>query len=86
MKVLVVGTGARENAICESLKDDCELYSYMSNKNPGIVKIAKFKQGDEGDIQSVTKYATDNKIDIAVIGPEAPLGKGIVDELEKKWN
>ncbi|OQD58591.1 phosphoribosylamine--glycine ligase [Methanobrevibacter arboriphilus JCM 13429 = DSM 1125] len=83
MKVLVVGTGARENAICESLKDDCELYSYMSNKNPGIVKIAKFKQGDEGDIQSVTKYATDNKIDIAVIGPEAPLGKGIVDELEK---
>lgn len=83
MKFLVVGTGARENAICESLKDDCELYSYMSNKNPGIAKIAKFKQGDEGDIQSVAKYAVDNKIDIAVIGPEAPLGKGIVDELEK---
>jgi len=83
MKVLVVGTGARENAICESLKDDCELYSYMSNKNPGIAKIAKFKQGDEGDIKAVAKYAVDENIDIAVIGPEAPLGKGIVDELEK---
>ncbi len=83
MKILVVGTGARENAICESLKDDCELYSYMSNKNPGIAKIAEFKQGNEGDIEAVSKYAMENNIEIAVIGPEAPLGKGIVNELEK---
>ncbi|MCL2687244.1 MAG: phosphoribosylamine--glycine ligase [Methanobrevibacter sp.] len=83
MKVLVVGTGARENVICESLKDDCELYSYMSNKNPGIAKISTFKQGDEGDIKSVAEYAVNNNIEIAVIGPEGPLGKGIVDELEK---
>ncbi|MBZ9570497.1 phosphoribosylamine--glycine ligase [Methanobrevibacter sp. TMH8] len=83
MKVLVVGTGARENAICEALKDDCELYSYMSNKNPGIAKITSFKQGNEGEIEKVADYAVEKGIDIAVIGPEAPLGKGIVDELEK---
>ncbi len=83
MKILVVGTGAREHAICEALKDDCELYSYMSNKNPGIAKIANFKQGDEGDIKSVAEYAVKQDIEIAVIGPEAPLGKGIVNELEK---
>ena len=83
MKVLVVGTGAREHAICESLKDDIELFSYMSNKNPGIAKIATFKQGNEGEIEKVAKYADENNIDIAFIGPEGPLGKGIVDELEK---
>jgi len=83
MKILVVGTGAREHAICESLKEDIELFSYMSNKNPGIAKIATFKQGNEGEIEKVAKYADENNIDIAFIGPEAPLGKGIVDELEK---
>lgn len=55
----------------------------MSKVNPGISKIAEFAQGDEGEIEKVAKFAVDNNIDIAFIGPEAPLGKGIVDELEK---
>lgn len=83
MKVLVVGTGAREHAIADALKDDVELYCYMSKVNPGISKIAEFAQGDEGEIEKVAKFAVDNNIDMAFIGPEAPLGKGIVDELEK---
>lgn len=83
MKVLVVGTGAREHAIADALKGDVELYCYMSKVNPGISKIAEFAQGDEGEIEKVAKFAVDNNIDIAFIGPEAPLGKGIVDELEK---
>ena len=44
MKVLVVGTGARENAIADALKDDVELYVYMSKVNPGMSKIAEYKQ------------------------------------------
>ena len=83
MKVLVVGTGAREHAIADGLKDDVDLYCYMSKVNPGMSKIAEFKQGNEGEVEKVAEYAKENNIDIAFIGPEAPLEKGIVDELEK---
>jgi len=68
MKVLVVGTGAREHAIADALKDDVELYVYMSKVNPGMSKIAEFKQGDEGEVEKVAEYAVENDIDIAFIG------------------
>lgn len=83
MKILVVGTGAREHAICNAIKGKAKLYSIMGNKNPGIARISKYQISDENDIEAVKKFATDNNINIAVIGPEAPLEKGIVDALEE---
>ena len=83
MRILVVGTGAREHAICRAIGNEAELYSIMSNKNPGIARISKFKISSEKDIGAVKKYALDNKIDIAVIGPEAPLEMGVVDSLQE---
>lgn len=82
MKILVVGTGARENAICKAIEGNAELYSIMSNKNPGIARISKYQIGSENDIELVKNYAIQNNIDMAVIGPEAPLEKGIVDALQ----
>lgn len=84
MKILVVGTGAREHAICRAIENDAELYSVMSKKNPGIARISKFKISDEKDIPTVKKYALDNKIDIVIIGPEAPLEVGIVNALQEE--
>lgn len=82
MKILVVGTGAREHAICNAV-ENAELYSIMSNKNPGISRISKFQISSEKDLEGVKKYALDNSIDIAIIGPEAPLEMGIVDVLQE---
>ena len=83
MKILVVGTGAREHAICEAAVQDeeTELYSIMSNQNPGIARISEFKIGSENDIALVRKFALANNVDLAIIGPEAPLEMGIVDSL-----
>lgn len=82
MKILVVGTGAREHAICKAIEGNAELYSLMSNKNPGIARMSKYQISSENDIERVKKFAMDNKIDMAIIGPEAPLEKGIVDALQ----
>ncbi len=82
MNILVVGTGAREHAICNSIKD-AELYSIMSNKNPGIARISKYQISNEKDIDGVKKFAQANNIDVAIIGPEAPLEMGIVNELNE---
>ena len=83
MKVLVVGSGAREHAIADALKDDVELFCFMGKVNPGLAGICEFMVGDEGDVKGVAEYACNMGVDIAFIGPEAPLEKGIVDELEK---
>lgn len=85
MKILVVGTGAREHAICQAAIQDEEtkIYSIMSKQNPGIARISEFKIASENDIPTVTKFALESNVDLAIIGPEAPLEKGIVNSLVK---
>ena len=86
MKVLVVGGGAREHAICDAVfrSKNTQLFSLMSNLNPGIKILSEdYLQEKETNIEKVVEYAKIKDIDFAIIGPEAPLEAGIVNELNK---
>lgn len=84
MKVLLVGGGGREHAIAEAIarsKKTPQLYAVMGKKNPGIARLCKdFLLVKETD-PSIVAYALKNEIELAVIGPEAPLAAGIPDLL-----
>ena len=87
MKILLIGNGAREHIIGEILKaspKNVELVVFASANNPGLMKLANtYQVGDLKNNQEIIKLATEQKVDFAVIGPEAPLAQGIVDELLK---
>jgi len=84
MKVLLVGGGGREHAIGEALvKGGAELYAVSKHPNPGIKRIAKeYGLSKETDVQKALELALKWNVDLAFIGPEAPLERGIVDLLE----
>ena len=84
MKVLVVGGGGREHAIVEALnRSHAEIYAAMANQNPGIRRRSKdVLLGDVTDVERIVSWAKGHGIELAVIGPEAPLEKGITDALE----
>ncbi|QLH74803.1 MAG: phosphoribosylamine--glycine ligase [Methanomassiliicoccales archaeon] len=84
-KVLVVGGGGREHAIVTALvRSDAEVYAVMKNKNPGIVRAAKdHALIKETDVEKVVSYARSKGIELAIIGPEAPLEAGLTDALRK---
>jgi phosphoribosylamine--glycine ligase len=84
MKVLLIGGGGREHAIAEAIahsKKDPELYAAMSKKNPGIARLCKnFLLVKETD-PALVDFAIRSEIELAVMGPEAPLAAGIPDLL-----
>ncbi|GAB6134874.1 phosphoribosylamine--glycine ligase [Thermococcus prieurii] len=85
MKVLLVGGGGREHAIGEALvRGGAELYVVSKHKNPGLARLAKdYGLAKETDVEKVLEYAEKFGVELAFIGPEAPLEKGIVDALEE---
>ncbi len=87
MRILVVGGGAREHAICEIVKksEKIDLYSVMSNINPGIISLSKENLFvKETELDKIVKFSQNKNIDLVLIGPESPLERGLTDELLSK--
>ena len=84
MKILVVGGGGREHAICWKLAQSPKAEKiYCAPGNAGIEAVAECVNISAEDIDGICAFAADSDVDLAVIGPEVPLAMGIVDELEK---
>ena len=85
MKILVVGSGGREHAICYSLLKGKKVDEiYCAPGNAGISEIAQCLNIKDNDIDNLYKFAKENKIDLTIVGPEVPLVDGIVDKFEKE--
>ena len=84
MKVGVIGSGGRENAICHSLKKSTKIDKiFCFPGNAGTASIAENIEFDLSDFENFKKFILNNQIDLIVVGPEQPLVDGIVDYLEK---
>jgi phosphoribosylamine--glycine ligase len=83
MKVLVVGSGGREHALCWAIAGSPLLTKlYCAPGNPGIAAVAECVNIGVLDISTLVGFAQDNAIDLVIPGPEAPLVAGITDAME----
>ncbi|MFD4031310.1 phosphoribosylamine--glycine ligase [Streptomyces sp. NPDC058637] len=80
MKVLVIGGGAREHALCRSLSLDPDVTAlYCAPGNAGIAEVAELHPVDALDGDAVARLATELGAELVVVGPEAPLVAGVAD-------
>ncbi|MAG21406.1 MAG: phosphoribosylamine--glycine ligase [Candidatus Marinimicrobia bacterium] len=85
MKILLIGSGAREHAIARALsrsEQNPDIICFASNNNPGIQEHSSvFAMGKISDPAAVTQFADQHSTELAIIGPEAPLEAGVADAL-----
>jgi phosphoribosylamine--glycine ligase len=83
MKLMVVGGGAREHTLVWKLSQSKKVREiFVAPGNAGTAQIAKNLDISPTDLDGLSRVAKDNRIDLVVIGPEAPLAAGIVDKLQ----
>ena len=82
MRVLVIGSGGREHALCWAIASSSMLDKlWCAPGNPGIAAMAECVPIGVMDFSALVAFAVENKVDLVVPGPEAPLVAGIVDAM-----
>lgn len=88
MNILLIGNGAREHVIAETLMrspQEPRLFAYMKANNPGMAVLCNgVELGNYDDLDSIKRYAKSIKADFVFVGPEDPLNQGVVDALEEE--
>ena len=85
MKVLVVGSGGREHAICYAFTRGSRVSKlYCANGNAGIAEIAECVPIRPDDVRRLAEFAAQEHIDLTFIGGETSLALGVVDEFERQ--
>jgi phosphoribosylamine--glycine ligase len=86
MRILVIGSGGREHALIWALRRNATqpLELFCAPGNAGIAQIAECIPVGVHDIAALASFSTASGIDLNIVGPEAPLAAGIVDEFERR--
>ncbi|MFP4020997.1 MAG: phosphoribosylamine--glycine ligase [Halanaerobium sp.] len=85
MNILLIGSGGRENALAWKLAQSSRVEElYIAAGNPGTAEFGENLEFDENNQEALLEFAVKEKIDITLVGPEAPLAAGIVDLFEKQ--
>ena len=83
MRILVLGSGAREHALAWKLSQDPNAtHVICAPGNPGIARTIATAPVDVLDTEAVIRLVDREQIDLTVVGPEAPLGNGLADRFE----
>src|SRR5204862_7766248 len=83
MRVLVVGSGGREHALCWRLRSSGHQV-IAAPGNPGMMDVATCVDVAAGDYDAVGALGSERKVDLVVVGPEGPLVAGLGDRLRSR--
>lgn len=85
MKVLVIGSGGREHALCCKLSKSKKVSKiYCAPGNGGTLQVAENVNINPNNIELLLNFALNKDIDLTIVGPEEPLVNGIVDRFDEK--
>ena len=83
MRILIVGNGGREHALLWKLRRDAPGAEFFATRpNGGMAPLCEGVEIAPGDVEALAGWAAGHRIDLTVVGPEAPLAAGVVDRFE----